>query len=34
MKKIPNEVEEIARKLEVGGFEAFLVGGCLRDMIL
>lgn len=34
MKKIPNEVEAIAKNLEVNGFEAFLVGGCLRDMIL
>jgi len=34
MKKIPNEIQEIAKKLEANGFEAFLVGGCLRDMIL
>ncbi|MFA5871049.1 MAG: HD domain-containing protein [Candidatus Paceibacterota bacterium] len=34
MKKIPNEVEAIAQKLEANSFEAFLVGGCLRDMIL
>ncbi|RJQ28841.1 HD domain-containing protein [Candidatus Parcubacteria bacterium] len=34
MKKIPNEIQRIAQKLEAHGFEAFLVGGCLRDMIL
>lgn len=34
MKKIPDEIQQIAQKLEANGFEAFLVGGCLRDMIL
>lgn len=34
MRKIPEEIQQIAQKLEANGFEAFLVGGCLRDMIL
>jgi tRNA nucleotidyltransferase (CCA-adding enzyme) len=31
---IPEEVSRITQTLENGGFEAFLVGGCVRDMIL
>lgn len=31
---IPNEVSYVTRTLEDGGFEAFLVGGCVRDLIL
>src|SRR3989344_6671600 len=31
---IPKEVKEIANKLTKAGFEAYLVGGCLRDLIL
>jgi tRNA nucleotidyltransferase/poly(A) polymerase len=33
-KSIPKEVVEITKKLENAGFEAFLVGGCVRDMII
>lgn len=32
--KIPKELTQITTKLEENGFEAFLVGGCVRDMIL
>ena len=32
--KIPSEIENIARTLGSAGFEAYLVGGCLRDMLL
>ncbi len=32
--KIPSEVESIARILSDAGFETYLVGGCLRDMLL
>jgi poly(A) polymerase/tRNA nucleotidyltransferase (CCA-adding enzyme) len=31
---IPKEVSNVMEKLENGGFEAFLVGGCVRDLIL
>lgn len=31
---IPKEVIEVAKKLEEAGFEAYLVGGCVRDLIL
>ena len=31
---IPKEVIEISQKLEKAGFEAYLVGGCVRDLIL
>ncbi len=31
---IPKEVSQITNKLEKAGFEAFLVGGCVRDIIL
>lgn len=33
-KKIPPEVRAVAEKLERAGFEAFLVGGCVRDLIM
>lgn len=33
-KKIPTEVIEVTEKLEQAGFEAFLVGGCVRDLIM
>ncbi len=33
-KKIPKEISEIQNRLENQGFEAFLVGGCVRDLIL
>src|SRR3989339_238069 len=32
--KIPEEIITITKKLEKSGFEAFLVGGCIRDLIL
>ncbi|MDP3057429.1 MAG: HD domain-containing protein [bacterium] len=31
--KIPTEVKSIIKKLESGGFEAFVVGGCVRDLL-
>ncbi|MCR4275614.1 MAG: HD domain-containing protein [Candidatus Wolfebacteria bacterium] len=31
---IPKEVLEVAQKLEEAGFEAHLVGGCVRDILL
>lgn len=34
LNKIPPEIINITTKLEENGFEAFLVGGCVRDMIL
>lgn len=32
--KIPEEVQRIASELEVRGYDAYLVGGCVRDMVL
>lgn len=32
--KIPKEVKEILRNIEKAGFEAFVVGGCVRDLLL
>jgi putative nucleotidyltransferase with HDIG domain len=31
---IPNSIEKITENLEQSGFEAFLVGGCVRDLFL
>ncbi len=31
---IPKEVVELTQSLENAGFEAFLVGGCVRDMVI
>lgn len=31
---VPKEVLEVARELEKAGFEAYLVGGCVRDLLL
>jgi len=31
---IPKEVQEVGRVLEQAGFEAYLVGGCVRDLLL
>lgn len=31
---IPNEVINITETLEKGGFEAYLVGGCVRDLLM
>ena len=30
---IPKEIEQTTKTLEKGGFEAYLVGGCVRDLI-
>jgi len=32
--KIPKEIEKIAETLTKAGFQAYLVGGCLRDLLL
>src|SRR4030042_4905251 len=32
--KIPKPIIEIIQKLEAAGFEAFVVGGCVRDLIM
>ncbi len=32
--EIPDYVEEIIQKLEIAGFEAYAVGGCVRDMLM
>jgi tRNA nucleotidyltransferase/poly(A) polymerase len=32
--KIPKEVSQVTSKLEEGGYQAYLVGGCVRDLIL
>ena len=32
--RIPREVEQIIETLEAGGFEAYAVGGCVRDTLL
>ena len=34
MKEIPTEVKSIVEKLIKHGFEAFIVGGCVRDLLL
>jgi len=34
IKKIPKQVLEILEKLEKAGFEAYIVGGCVRDLIM
>ncbi|HZX50089.1 MAG TPA: HD domain-containing protein [Candidatus Paceibacterota bacterium] len=34
MKAIPKEVQEIGETLEKQGFEAYVVGGCVRDLLL
>jgi len=31
---IPSEVTQVTKKLENAGFEAYLVGGCVRDLLL
>jgi tRNA nucleotidyltransferase (CCA-adding enzyme) len=33
IKKIPKEVIEVLQKLEAEGLEAFIVGGCVRDLL-
>ncbi|MDP2788674.1 MAG: HD domain-containing protein [bacterium] len=32
--KIPKEVSHVTKTLEKGGFEAYLVGGCVRDLLM
>jgi putative nucleotidyltransferase with HDIG domain len=32
--KIPNEIKDVLETLEKSGFEAYLVGGCVRDLIM
>jgi tRNA nucleotidyltransferase (CCA-adding enzyme) len=32
--KIPTEVSQVTEKLEQSGFEAYLVGGCVRDLLM
>ena len=32
--KLPNEIVDILNKLEKSGFEAYAVGGCIRDILL
>ncbi len=34
LSKIPKEVSHVTSTLEKGGFEAYLVGGCVRDLIM
>lgn len=34
MKKIPKEIGEVIKKLRENNFEAYLVGGCVRDLLL
>jgi len=32
--KIPNEIKNVLETLEKDGFEAYLVGGCVRDLVM
>src|SRR3989338_4687575 len=32
--KIPKEISEVAEKLQAQGFQAYVVGGCARDLLL
>ena len=34
MQEIPQSVDSIIKTIESGGFEAFIVGGCVRDMLI
>ena len=34
MNKVPKEVSHVTETLEKAGFEAYLVGGCVRDLII
>ena len=34
MIKIPPKTEYVIEQLEKNGFEAYIVGGCVRDMLL
>src|SRR3989344_9265696 len=33
-KQIPPEIEKVSRVLSAAGFENYLVGGCVRDLLL
>ena len=32
--QVPAEVSDVAARLAAAGFEAFLVGGCVRDLLI
>ena len=32
--EIPKEIQEVVEKIQAAGFEAYLVGGCVRDMLM
>ena len=32
--KIPQEIKDVSAKLIAGGFEAYIVGGCVRDIVI
>lgn len=34
IKKIPQQVIEVLKKIEEAGYEAYIVGGCVRDLIM
>lgn len=34
LEQVPIAVQDVAQKLETAGFEAFLVGGCVRDLVI
>ena len=34
IQKIPKEVSHVTSTLERAGFEAYLVGGCVRDLLM
>jgi len=34
IRKIPKSIIEIIKKIEAAGFEAFVVGGCVRDLLM
>ena len=34
IRKIPNEIKEILLTLSGNGYEAYLVGGCVRDILM
>jgi tRNA nucleotidyltransferase (CCA-adding enzyme) len=34
IKKVPKEVSHVTETLEKAGFEAYLVGGCVRDLVM
>ena len=32
--KLPKEIQNILNKIEKNGFEAYAVGGCIRDLLI